>query len=322
MNSRHPAPPSLLLRLLDFVFLTRPILFFPGWATLLAGYMTARGLTGDAAYFRPIWWDGPLAAGMGAFALVMGATFVLNQLCDIDSDRRNNKLFLLGEGMISERQGYAETVLLLAAGLTIGWALNMPFLAALVVFAVLTGWAYNYPPLTLKSRPLGGLIANMGMGWLAFVLGWLAGEGPSPALLWASLPYLAFNTALYLLTTMPDVEGDRSTGKITFPIRFGDRLTLWLHAALGGAALAGGIWQGDGLIMMVSAATFPLMVRAALQGRRAAVLVAVKYGIFFLSLGVAIKFPGFFGIMVAAFLLTRYYYRRRFNFDYPNFRGE
>jgi hypothetical protein len=36
---------------------------------------------------------------------------------------------------------------------------------------------------------------------------------------------------------------------------------------------------------------------------------------------VCLKLPGFFLLLAALYFFTRYYYKNRFDFSYPNFKG-
>ncbi|MFZ0390947.1 MAG: hypothetical protein WAN36_10865, partial [Calditrichia bacterium] len=78
----------------------------------------------------------------------------------------------------------------------------------------------------------------------------------------------------------------------------------------------------DWLLSLVSAAVLFWMLRMLFRRTVAAAVVSIKLSIFFFSLILCFKFPLYFLLMVAVFLLTRFYYRKRFQFDYPNFRGD
>jgi len=320
------SPSSRWLRYLDYVFLMRPMLFFPGWATLLAGFLLASfpspyflpGMSFQLTFHSlgyPVW------LAMLTFALAMGGSFIFNQLRDVDSDRQNRKLFLLGDGHVPLSHGYIQAVLtcLLAMGMAL--TINRTFALLLLAFILVTGYLYNYAPFELKNRPLWGLWANMAMGWLAFALGWSLAQPLGKSFLLNSLNYLAFNTGLYLLTTLPDRDGDAAARKITFPVKYGFRTTIRWSGLLMAAALVGGGVMKDDLILLISLGTLPFMIWMLRQPTTERAIITLKMGIFFFVLWISMKFPLFFGIALAGFYFTRFYYQRRFNFDYPNFKG-
>lgn len=315
------------LELFDYLFITRPILFFPGWATLLAGY--AAGVGGQRLFHFLShgnlvlhWWHPRLAVALFAFAAAMGASFILNQLQDISSDKQNNKLFLLGEGHISVRAGYVEAMALGIAALALSLFLNVAIFVATLLFLLITGYAYNFRPLSFKNKPIAGVFANMAMGWLAFAFGWLLTESVRFELLIQSLPYLFFNTALYFLTTLPDVEGDHLTDKITFPIRYGTYTTIYVSLLCFALALGFSIWQHNEFMLAVTIISAPFFLGLGWKKTVPQSIITVKAGISAFALFICLQFPLFFVLLATLFFFTRYYYKNRFQYDYPNFKGQ
>ncbi|MFZ0389201.1 MAG: UbiA family prenyltransferase, partial [Calditrichia bacterium] len=208
-------------RYLDYLFITRPMLFFPGWNTLMAGYLSAAGAASGMGIFYPVVGYPAMAAAMLAFMTAMGGSFILNQLQDVESDRKNNKLFLVGNGFVNEDGARKESFFLIGFSLVLGFLIHWQVFLWCAVFITATGYFYNYPPVCGKDRPFWGLILNMLMGWLAFAIGWSSAAAINMNLLVHSLPYLFFNTALYLITTLPDREGDKAAGKRTLSVIWG-----------------------------------------------------------------------------------------------------
>ncbi|MDZ7370952.1 MAG: UbiA family prenyltransferase [candidate division KSB1 bacterium] len=313
-------------RLPDYFFLTRPILFFPGWATLLAGFAAAFWPKQLIPFypppaFSPLYWHPRPALAMLSFAAAMGGCFILNQLQDVHSDRENNKLFLIGEGVVSLQAAQIEAGLLLLLALLTAARLGKEFLFCTAIFILITGALYNYRPFSLKNRPLGGLTANILMGWLAFALGRLLIMHFDIELFVASLPYVFFNTALYFLTTLPDYDGDLAANKITFPVRYGKSFTILTSPACWAIGLALAVYLQNYTMTTVSAVTGIFMVRLLFKRTVEVAVVTLKAGIAALALTMCFFFPAFLLLLIVLFFSTRFYYRKRFNFDYPNFRG-
>ncbi len=314
---------KLLLRLFDYVYLSRPILFFPGWATMLAGYYTATSETQQLFHspvkINPIWWDYPIILCVIAFGCAMGGSFILNQLQDIATDRKNNKLFLVGNGLVSISQGYRESIVLIVLSLLVSIIIGWEILFVNSGFILVTGYIYNFPPFKLKSYPIWGLLANMVMGWFAFVLGWLLLRPFGWFMLYSSLPFLAYNTSLYLLTTLPDMEGDTETAKITFPIKFGFGNTCRLSLLFWIGGLLFSIVLMNQFLIAISLIVAPFYIRFIKNQTTLTASQTLKMGIFFFSLGVCFKFPLFLGLILIAFFVTRLYYLKRFGIKYPTF---
>ena len=293
---------------------------------MLAGYAAAGGAHQFVSAFRlgrffPIVYSADLFLSLAAFTAAMGGSFVLNQLCDIHSDKINNKLFLLGEGFVSIRRGYMESAVLLVLSIAVAVFVNVGVLAAVALFSLITGYIYNFEPFACKNRPIGGLFANLTMGWLAFIIGWLAAAPASKYMLIVSLPYLFFNLSLYFLTTLPDTTGDATSGKMTFPVKYGKNKTINLCLFFFLLAFIISLWHKNEFMLVVSFLTVPFMLRLHRKKDVPSAVIAVKAGISFFALAVCLNFPAFIVLMAVIFFFTRYYYKNRFGYDYPNFRG-
>lgn len=315
-----------LLAALDYLFVARPVLWFPGWATLLAGFLVATAqdrLWPFTALLQPavqahaslLW----LALVM--FTAAMAGCFILNQLEDVESDRANGKLFLIGYGFVSRRAGWAEALIALAVALGLGWGFSWSIFLLCLGFVMVTGYLYNFSPFRFKNRPLWGLWANMAMGWFAFALGWAVARPVNSVLLVQSLPFVAFNTALYLLTTLPDMKGDSAQQKITFPLRFGLPATLWTGLALLGLGLAFALLLGSPMMLLSNGIILPAWAFLIYRFRLSTAIVVLKSGILLLMILVAVKVPLFAPLALGVAALSRFYYKNRFQLTYPTLSG-
>lgn len=313
---------KLMLRYLDFIFVLRPMLFFPGWATMLAGYFIGAR---QQIYFTPQQMaavdHGFILKMLLAFALSMGASFLLNQLRDVESDQQNNKLFLVAEGHLKKTALIWETVLLGLIALPISASIGLAFLLLQIVFLILTGYMYNYPPFTFKDGPLGSLLANALMGALAFAAGWLAEQAFSWQLCIDLLPYLFLNIALYFYTTLPDMEGDRSAEKHTLAVVLGLRKVILIAFCSYLLALLFAMFIADFTALLILLPVLPLFVLTIRNYSVESTVRTTKYTILVFTLAICLKWPYFFVLMVTGFFTTKWYFKQRFQFDYPNFKG-
>lgn len=317
---------TLPIRYFDYFFITRPILFLPGWATLIAGYLAASSrlnfidqfLNGK---FSSEIWNTTLFLGIVSFSFAMGGSFILNQLRDVSTDRKNNKLFLLGEGHVPIRHGYVESFLLLSISLITGFKIGYLFFVVLVV-GLLMAYIYNLPPFDFKNKPIWGLFSNMAIGWLAFVIGWVLLEPINSVLIIGSLPYLFFNTGLYFLTTLPDIEGDAASHKITFAVKYGLAVTVWMSIFSFLVAVSLALFLNDQLILMTLVLFTPFVIGMIIYRSVSSAIMVVKTGIVSFCLVVSVELPFYLVVMMALLLFTRYYYKRRFQFEYPNLKGD
>lgn len=311
------------MKYLDYFFINRPILFFPGWATLIAGYLAATNnldliqsiVTNN---FHPEIWNSMIFLGMFIFSLAMGGSFILNQIQDVSSDNRNKKLFLLGDEHIPIKHGYIESIILILLSLIIAIKIGLLLFLSLMLFIFVTGYLYNFPPFNFKNKPISGLIANMSMGWLAFAIGWTLIEPLNKLLIIHSLPYLFFNTSLYLLTTLPDMEGDALSKKITFPVKYSFNVTIWISFFFYLTAIVLSLIIRDQILLLILLLNSIFVVNLNSKKNVAAGILVIKMGIFFFCIVLSLKFPLFFLLLTFLFFFTRFYYKRRFQFDYPN----
>jgi 4-hydroxybenzoate polyprenyltransferase len=313
------------IKYLDYFFVNRPILFLPGWATLLAGYLAA---TNNVKLFHLIttsnfhfeFWNPLIFQGLLAFSFAMGGSFILNQICDISSDKKNQKLFLLGEGHISVNHGYIESLILIVLSLILSIKIGLSLFLLMSFFMLITGYFYNYPPFNFKDKPISGLVANMIMGWLAFAIGWTLLTPLNVSLVIHSIPYLFFNTSLYFLTTLPDVEGDTSSRKITFPVKYGFRATIRVSILFFLLSFVSSLIIGDQFLLLVLILNTLFVLNLIRKKNVSTALLVIKTGIFFFCIVLSVKFPLFFLAITLLFFFTRFYYKRRFQFDYPSFK--
>jgi 4-hydroxybenzoate polyprenyltransferase len=308
---------------LDYFFVLRPMLFFPGWSTLLAGYFIAqREHLFLQSFDNPLYNPVKIAVLLFSFAAAMGASFLLNQLRDIASDKENDKLYFISKGFIKKKAALWEVVFLTLIALLTALYISLPVLIVVVLFIILTGYLYNYQPFIMKDKPWLSLLANAGMGFLAFTMGWLGAQEYSVHLFYDTLPYLFFNTALYFYTTMPDIEGDKKSHKHTLAVDYGIKPLLWAAFVLYllSAVTAYFLWDMQALFFIVFSSPFFVITIVKLDTDSA--VRTTKFSILFYALAICFKLPVYFLLMVALFFFTKWYFKVRFNVIYPSFGKE
>jgi 4-hydroxybenzoate polyprenyltransferase len=307
---------------LDYFFVLRPMLFYPGWSTMLAGYFIAyRSEIRLPIINQSLLNHGYILLLILAFGMLMGSTFVLNQIKDVKSDQKNKKLFIISNGYLTLQDAIKEVVLLAYFSFLLAFFLNFVTGICFILFFVIAGILYNFAPFTMKDRPWGSLAANALMGWFAFAIGWAAKNQVTSAVLTDSIPYLLFNTALYLFTTLPDIEGDRLAGKRTLAVMYGSK---WLIIGafllyVSGLIFSLVIIELQALFFYIL--SFPFFIKTVITLNIADTLRTTKFGILFFALSICLRWPIYFVLMLLGFVCTKAYFRKRFNLNYPNFSG-
>jgi len=309
-----------VLHLMDYVFVLRPTLMFPVWTVFLAGHSAQLrfGFSPVRIAWQGAWeWD-YLLVGL-LVTLCMGATFVLNQITDVESDRLNNKLFLLASGELSIRQAIVEVLTLACISIGVGFLLKPALGFAMLLCFLVAGILYSCPPFLCKDRPYAGLLCN-GLGALGvFSSGWLVRGQVSSGMWLHAVPFVLALWSLYFFTTLPDVEGDRAAGKMTIGVLFGPRVCARLALVTELGTLVTSFVLRDWLIFAPALAALPLFIIAAHTGTVAAGVRTTKFGLLFVALAYCYAFPGFLLLLLMVFIGCKLYYRHRFNLNYPSF---
>jgi 4-hydroxybenzoate polyprenyltransferase len=306
-------------KILDYIFFTRPILFFPGWTTILMAIHFAKIENGMP--IRVNWFpDFAFVTFFVAIAMLMASASVLNQICDIESDKQNNKLPFLANHIVSLRGAYIFAVSLAIAAffLLLQPQESIYYNIAVVISFLTGGYLYNYQPFAFKNKVFAGLLANMVMGASVFAIGFFTvGDSFIAMLLWG-LPVFLINTGLYVVTTLPDIEGDRADNKMTIGVYLGTEKSLKLATLL----FIPGSLVFVFFDVWTAVALLPGGIYFALAGygnNLPTALTAIKYAMTGMALRVVLLWPWYLGVIVLAYLITRVYYHRRFGLNYPSF---
>lgn len=309
------------LKFLDYLFIFRPTLFFPVWIMTVAGY---------AGFYRfneqLIWWDWSfdwkILVNFIAITLAAGATFIINQLQDVETDKINRKLFLISESYIRPQIARIIAYSVIAMTLLFFFIYSWQIFITMTGVVLVWGYLYNYRPFVWKDKPVWGMIDNVLSGLFLYLTGWsLAGYGQWKAFLYA-IPYLTAWLAVSALTTVPDVAGDKKANKRTFAIQFGVKGTIWLAVGCLALSLGLGIYLNDPVISLSALLAAPLFIIMLFKPTEAWVLRSIRYPMLFIALALCTEFPWLFVALVVNFYLSRLYYSVRFNLNYPTFQVE
>jgi 1,4-dihydroxy-2-naphthoate octaprenyltransferase len=171
----------------------------------------------------------------------------------------------------------------------------------------------------MKDRPWLSLLANSAMGFFAFAIGWLGANRYSSLLFLDMLPYLFFNTALYFYTTLPDIEGDRKSDKHTLAVDYGIKPLLRGAFLLYLLSLLFAVYFNDIQALFFIILSLPFFVLTVIKFTVESAILATKFSILLFALAICFKLPIYFVLMVAIFFFSKWYFKVRFNLNYPNF---
>ena len=296
------------MKALDFIFAARPMLLLPVWSIYLITYNT---LKGDKS-FSP---DALLI--LAALSLMYAGAYYLNQIHDYRSDLINKKLGFLQREIISRKGMVAAFDIVSLAALVIAFVHD--YITGVVFVAIFVlGYLYSAPPPRFKDRPISGLLANAAAYGVLLPLavpGFL--EEIDDTGLMLLIYFFTTVAAGYMLTIIPDKEGDKKTGKTTLAVYFGDRTIIIIGFLFLGLSLIPALIMKHYPLVGVSLISMILFLTAAVLRKIPIVLFACKFPILMMSLLAGWYCPGYIIFLLALIILTRIYYKKRFGIEYP-----
>ena len=261
--------------------------------------------------------------GLLIYTFVMGGVYILNQIMDIETDRLNKKLFILSGGYITVRTAYIEMALLwlLAIGLSVRFGI---IFVLFILLSILMGVMYSLPPIKLKGKPIMDTLSNgIGYGMINFGVGWLLLREFDPAMFAQFLPYFLSISAVFINTTIVDIEGDRKAGEITTGVFLGARSAHLVSTLVMAGAIIAAYARRDYICLIPAATSFPLFVYTAVfiaknnRVHRKATIASFRLPGLLFTLITCVLYPVYFLIVLAVLVAMRVYYKRRFGMTYP-----
>jgi len=305
---------------LDHLFLLRPTLFFAVWVMVVIGMSSAQ----LNLIYNPLWITSINIQSSLMFlgiTLICGSTFIINQIADEKSDQINDKLFLVGRKISVENAEklYKQLAVLGLLLMLLGDWKTVPL--GLIIF-FLWGIVYNNSPYKWKHHPVMGILTNMIVGILLFIIGWIHVIGESLKFVGMSIamvPYILSFTAVSLMTNIPDLLGDREVNANTFAVQFGRRTTSLVSTAMVFGAFFVANELHDPIASTATIVSMPFFLFALLRNLDKDILRAIRYPIFLLNFFVMTIYPWLFPAVFLIYYISKYYYWHRFDLHYPTF---
>ena len=326
----------IALHLLDYLIVLRPTLLFPVWTLVLLGHHRALSQSSshvDLGTFqlsflpelpillRP---NFELLGTLCFYSMLMGAVYIINQICDKETDAANNKLHLVAQGFVKMPLLLLEVASLLVTAVV--WAClwfgnNLNYLI-LILLSILLGVIYSVRPFRLKGKPFLDLLANaLGYGGIAFLVGWGIVAPINTDALWRIIPYVLCVGAAFVNTTLPDMKGDQAHGDRTTGVTLGTKLSCRLSLLLLAGAILSAWWLRDMIPLSTAVLCLPLFIYMNFRRERGAIILATRVGILILSLIACVLVPWYLIPFAGSLFFVRWYYSARFGIKYPGREG-
>jgi 4-hydroxybenzoate polyprenyltransferase len=308
-----------ILRIIDSVFLTRPILIIPVWGFSVFGYCA--GLRRLQCYsLASAWHTMPVVASwMFIFSLSVGAVYALNQIMDKKVDSQNEGFALLVKGGIPVRWAWLSFAGCAAISVFMPFY-SYPVLGFFSLAALILGLLYSCKPMRFSGRPWLDFLTNAtGYGFVSFGAGWfLTGAELDMHFLCSALPYFLLMCTGSISSTLPDFDGDSTCGKRTTAVILGKHNAHILATVILGIALVLSIIQHDLIAFACAAFSFPLYVIYVFYQKDVFMEATYKIGCLICIVVASIAFPYIGAATAAAVLLTIAYFRFRHRVLYPS----
>ena len=301
---------------IDYLFLLRPSIQAALWTFIFAGSYLFINRTQQIGIFS---YSMTLKMGFGilGYTLIMGSVYVLNQISDIDTDKLNNKLFLLSEGIISKRSAYIFSAVCASAGF--GIFLMIPIFSVntviLIIVSYIMGILYTVKPFEFKRKPFIDLVLNgVGYGMVAPLIGFeLAGGTTDSKAFLQTTPYILSMAGIFINTTLMDYEGDRAVKAVTTGVFLGIKKSLFLSAALMLMSGLLGFLLKDYIISACALYSTCFFIYAITKPSKKHIDLSVKFTSPVMTLILGLIFPGFLILSFVTLASIFIYYKFRFN---------
>lgn len=261
--------------------------------------------------------SGKLILTVLAATLLYAGVYLLNQIFDLETDRINNKLFFISEGYVNLNSAIWITAVCSVISLILSFYLSLT-LGVIFSSILILSICYSVPGISLKNKPWPGLLANgLGFGVLNFLLGWSINSKLSWEAILFSIPYFLAVCAIFLNTTLLDVEGDKRANKITLGIKWGMKKISVVSFALILATLISAIFLKDMPMITTSAVALILSFKMMNSKKIKDVVLTNKISILILSIWAGYFYPWYLAFLILGLVGTKIYYKYRFQMNYP-----
>jgi len=302
----------------DYFFVLRPLILIPCWNFLLIGSYLAGARVGFTK---------EIALGLIIYTFVMGGVYILNQVMDIKTDRINKKLFLISGGYIPLKWAYLEMIILWILAIAFSFKFSSTFIIFIFI-SLLMGILYSLPPIKLKGKPILDTIANgMGYGMINFGVGWLIFREFDWSMFLKFLPYFLSISAVFINTTVVDIEGDRKTKELTTAVFLGENISYIISSILITGAIVTAFILQDLICLIPAIISFPLFIYTAVYffiknriNRKFTIASFRLPGLVFTLITGFLYLP-YFLLLIVVLIGMRIYYKNRFGMLYPTLAG-
>jgi 4-hydroxybenzoate polyprenyltransferase len=228
---------------------------------------------------------------------------------------------LLASGIVTRRCAWMMAAISGLVSIILPVAAGHATITLLSIAAIGTGLIYSFKPARLSGRPFADFLSNaIGFGVIAFGCGWhCAGRSlVDPAFMTSALPYFLLMCAGSISSTIPDMTGDRETGKKTTAVLLGARGAHIIALFCLCAAMFGALFTKDHIALFCSGVALPFYLLYLFIPKKILEESTYKIGGMLCMIAAALFSPWFVVLSSATVLATWMYFRFRHHVSYPS----
>lgn len=308
-------------KLTDLFFALRPVILIPVWGFSIFGYYRAANI--NPLKLHESWFTiSPVVyVAFLFFSLSVGVVYILNQLADIDVDKKNGGFPLIASGIVSVKAAWILCTLCTLATIILPLFTVYKMLSLFSAITILIGYVYSFKPFFFSGRLIFDFLSNAtGYGIIAFGVGWYMGDGElfSGEFLRSSLPYFLLMCAGSINSTIPDIDGDQAEGKNTTAVKLGAHHAHYLSTCILILAGVAAILQKDMLASCCVILSLPVYFLYIIKHKNIFMEATYKVGGVLCMLCAFLVMPVFIPIALCVFFSTRIYFKLRHSVEYPS----
>jgi 4-hydroxybenzoate polyprenyltransferase len=308
-------------KILDLFFLLRPVILIPVWGFSVFGYFKAKHYS--LLDFFTLWKVNLLQeiSLMLLFSVSVGVVYIINQIADIEVDKKNGGFPLLASEIVSVKDAILFSLMIFLLLSSILLILNKTTLLVLCAITLIIGYLYSFRPTFFSGRILLDFISNaVGYGCIAFGAGWWIAGGVllSSEFFIASLPYFLLMCSGSISSTLPDFEGDKKAGKNTTAVILGVKNAHYLSTALLLLASLTAFILHDYIAFICAILPVPIYFAFLIKSERVIMEATYKVGGGLCILSACLIIPAILLISLLIFASTKIYFKYRHNVNYPS----
>jgi 4-hydroxybenzoate polyprenyltransferase len=265
---------------------------------------------------------GQVYGSIFVFSLSVAAVYILNQIADIEVDKKNGGLPLLASGIVGKTSAW------ICAGVLFLFSVIIPLISGdhplilLSTSSLLLGILYSFKPTYFSGKPILDFISNaLGYGVIAFGAGWyLSGNTffPNSKFFSSSLPYFLLMCAGSISSTVPDKDADTSENKNTTAVVFGASSANTVAILALAGSLVTSLYQNDFIAAVCSIVPLPFYIGFMIKPNQFFMESTYKTGGALTMICAALILPLILPVGIIVFISTLLYFRIRHKVLYPS----